>query len=167
MKGKPQGGVAGKVASSSLAYPGNSFKYSPKCPTDEPQQKLNVFGETITTTALQSGGANITTSVGSNGQATGSVVLLSAGQPHNELSKDVSEAGPVKHSRLPSQKCDEIYSLSEEDAFGSGGQNQEQLQIEEVIVEVLQKVEKDIQEIEHSCKEHAKEVKNGPKKYKN
>ncbi|XP_044058953.1 short transient receptor potential channel 4b isoform X2 [Siniperca chuatsi] len=128
MKGKPQGAVAGQVASSTLAYPGNSFKYSLKRPTDEPQQKLNVFD--VTTTTLQ----------------------------------DVSDAGSLqRQSRLPSQKFDEIYSLSEEDMLGSGGQRKEQLQTEKVIVEVLRKGEKDIQEIENSCKEHAKEVKNGPK----
>lgn len=165
MKGIPQGRVADKVASSTLAYPGNSFRYSPKCATDELQQKLNVFDGTTTT--LQSGAANTTSSVGSNGQDADSVVPFNTGQPHIELSKDVSEAGPLRHSRLPSQKCDEINSLSEEDALGCGGQNQEQLLTEKVIVEVLQKVEKDIQEIEHSCKEHAKEVKNGPKKYRN
>lgn len=114
MKGKPKGGAAGKVASSTLAYPGNPFKYSPKCPTDEPEQKLNTFD--VTTCA---------------------------------------------------QKCDEIYSLSEEDTSGSGGQNQEQLQSEKVIVEVLHKVEKDIWEMEHFSKEHAKGAKNGPKIYKN
>uniref|UniRef100_A0A8C4I7P1 Transient receptor potential cation channel, subfamily C, member 4b n=1 Tax=Dicentrarchus labrax TaxID=13489 RepID=A0A8C4I7P1_DICLA len=147
MKGKPQGVVAGNVASSTLAYPGNSFKYSPKFPTDEPQQKLYVFD--VTTTTLQSGAA-ITR------------------QPHNELSIEVTDAGSLhRRSRAPSQNCDEIQSLSEEDTFGSAGQNKEQLQTEKEIAEVLQEVEKDIQEIEHSYKEHSKEVKNGPKKYKN
>ncbi|XP_076591180.1 short transient receptor potential channel 4b [Chaetodon auriga] len=165
MKSKPQGRVTDKVASSTLAYPGNSFRYSPKCTTDEPQQTLNMFD--VTTITLQSGAANTTSSKGSNGQDTGSVVPFNTGHPHIELSKDVSESEPLRRSRLPSQKCDEINSLSEEDALGCAGQNQEQLLTEKVIVEVLQKVEKDIQEIEHSCKEHAKEVKNGPKKYKN
>ncbi|XP_029302483.1 LOW QUALITY PROTEIN: short transient receptor potential channel 4b [Cottoperca gobio] len=113
MSGKPQGGVAGIVASSTLAYPGNPFKYSPKFPIDEPQLKLNVFD--MTTPTLQSGAATTTSSVGSNRQANGSVVL----------------------SR--------------------------QLQTEKVIVEFLQKVDKDIQEIEHSRKDHTEEVKNGMK----
>ncbi|XP_070761558.1 short transient receptor potential channel 4b [Enoplosus armatus] len=162
MRGKPQGGVGGKIASSTLAYPGNSFKYSPKFPTDEPQQKLNIFGVTTTTT-LQSGAAKTTS------YTSGSFVASSTGQSQNELSKDVSDVGSLQRQRqkLLSQKCDEIYSLPDEGILGSGGQNQEQLQTEKVIVEVLQKVEKDIQEIEHSCKEDAKEVKNGPKKYKN
>lgn len=165
MKGKPQGGGTGQVASSTLAYPGNSFKYSPKFPIDEPQQELNVFD--VTTITLQSGAGN-TSSAGSNRQANSSVVPPSTGQSQSELSKDVSDAEFFqRQSRLLSQKCDEIYSFSEEDVLGCGGQNQEQLQTEKVIVEVLQKVEKDIQEIQHSCKENAKEVKNGPKKYKN
>lgn len=134
MKGNPQGG---SVASSTLAYPGNSFKYSPKFPIDEPQQTLNVFDLTVPT--LQRGSASTTSS--------GSL---------------------QRQGRLPSQKCDEIYSLSEEDALGSGGRNQNQLQTEKVIVQVLQKVEK-----RHSGDwtflqwTHWGSKKNGPKKYKN
>ncbi|XP_074496423.1 short transient receptor potential channel 4b [Sebastes fasciatus] len=161
MKGKPQGGGAGKVASSTLAYPGNPFKYSPKFPTDETQQKMNMFD--ITNLALQGRAATTTSSMGSNRQTNGSVVPSSPGQTQKEISKNVSGAGSLQRPRLASQKCDEIHS--EEDTLGSGGQNQEQLQTGKVVVEVVQKVEKMIQEIEHSCKEHTKEVKNGPKQY--
>lgn len=165
MKGKSQRGVASKVASSTLAYPGNSFKYSPKISTDEPQQKLNMFD--VTSTILQSGVANTTTSEGAEKEACSSVVPSNTEQPHVELSKDVPEAEPTqRRSRLSSQKCDETYTLLEEDTLGPGEQNQNQLHNEKIIVEVLQKVEKDIQKIEHSCKEHAK-VKNGPKKSNN
>lgn len=161
MKGKPKGGVTGRVASSTLAYPGNSFKYSPNIPTDTPQQKLNMF-DVSTSTTSQSVAANTTSLVVSNRQDSGSVVLSSTGHPHNEPSKVVLDTGPCQRQRrLPSQKCDE------EDTVGSGGQNREQLPAEKVIVEVSQKVEKDIQDMEHSFKEHAKELKNGPKKYKN
>lgn len=161
MKNKPHG-VASKIASSTLAYPGNSFKYSPKFPTDESQQNLNMF-DVITTTTLQSGAANTTSSVCSSRLANGSVVLSISGKTQNELSKEVSNAECLqRQSKLPSQKHDERYSLSEEGISESGGQSQEQLHI----VEVLQKVE-DIQTTEHSCKERAKKVKNGPKKYKN
>ncbi|XP_028430328.1 short transient receptor potential channel 4b isoform X1 [Perca flavescens] len=107
MKGNPQGG---NVASSTLAYPGNSFKYSPKFPIDEPQQTLNVFDLTVPT--LQRGAAS------------------------------TSSGSLQRQGRLPSQKCDEIYSLSEEDTLGSGGRNQNRLQTEKVIVQVLQKMEK-------------------------
>ncbi|XP_032358318.1 short transient receptor potential channel 4b isoform X2 [Etheostoma spectabile] len=103
MKGNPQGG---SVASSTLAYPGNSFKYSPKFPIDEPQQTLNVFDLTVPTLPTTRSGSL------------------------------------QRHSRLPSQKCDEIYSLPEEDTMGSSGRNPNLLQTEKVIVEVLQKVEK-------------------------
>ncbi|XP_056229271.1 short transient receptor potential channel 4b [Seriola aureovittata] len=160
MKGKSH--VASKVASTTLAYPGNPFKYSPKFPADEPKRKLTMFD--VITTTLQSGAANTTSSVCSNSLQSGSVVPSSAGKSQKELCDDDSDSGSFqRQSRLPSQKCDEIYSLSEEEPSGSGGQNPEQLQTEKVIVEV----ERNIQEIERSCIEHITEVKNGPKKYKN
>ncbi|KAM8768309.1 short transient receptor potential channel 4b [Acanthopagrus schlegelii] len=127
MKGKPQGGVPGAVASSTLAYPGNSFKYSPNLPTKDPQHRLSV-SDLATTTFLLSGAANSTSSVGSS--------------------------GPIqRHSRPPSQKCDEIHSVSEEDTLGTDHQNQELL-TKKVVVEVLQKTA-------------SKKVKNGPKIYQN
>lgn len=156
MKGKPQGGAAGNIGSATLAYPGNSFRYSPKPPSDEPSQKLDLFD--LTTIALRRGAANAA-SVDSNKRASASVLLSSTAQHHSELSKNVTDAG---HS----QKCNDIQSLSEKDSSGSNGQNQDQSQTEEVIVEISQGEEKDIQEIDHSSKEHAKEVTNGPKIYK-
>lgn len=165
MRGKPQGGVTGNVASSTLAYPGNSFRYFPKFPTDDPQQKLNVFD--MPTPTLQSGAAT-TSSVGSNRQANSSFVVSCREETHNELSNNVSDVGSLqRQNRPPLQKCDETFSLSKEDTLGSGGQNQEQHKTKKVIVEVLQKMEEDIQKTEHSCKEHIKKVQNGPKKYKN
>ncbi|XP_049432295.1 short transient receptor potential channel 4b [Epinephelus fuscoguttatus] len=165
MRGKPQGGVTGNVASSTLAYPGNSFRYFPKFPTDDPQQKLNVFD--MPTPTLQSGAAT-TSSVGSNRQANSSFVVSCREETHNELSNNVSDVGSLqRQNRTPLQKCDETFSLSKEDTLGSGGQNQEQHKTKKVIVEVLQKMEEDIQKTEHSCKEHIKKVQNGPKKYKN
>nr|XP_020468767.1 short transient receptor potential channel 4-like isoform X2 [Monopterus albus] len=191
MRGKSHSGVAGTVASSTMAYPGNSFKYSPKFPIDEPQQTLSMFD--VVTSALQSGAANTTSSVHSNRLANGSVVpsssekiqnelsedvsnaeplqnelsedVSNAGPLQNELSEDVSNAGPLQtESRRSSQKCDET---SEEDMSGCGGQNQENIETEKVIVEVLQQVEKDIEEIESSCGEVTQEAVNGPKNYKN
>ncbi|XP_068440778.1 short transient receptor potential channel 4b isoform X2 [Clinocottus analis] len=141
MKGKPQSGVTSSVSSSNFAYPGNSFKYSPKFLTDDLQQKLNVFD--MTSPTLQS-------SVGSNRQAHGLVVLSGIEQTQDAESLQ---------GQTPSQKYDSIYF--EEDKAGFGGQNQEHLQNERVIVQVLEKVDKDIQEIKHT-----EEVKNGPKKYK-
>ncbi|XP_049930341.1 short transient receptor potential channel 4b isoform X3 [Epinephelus moara] len=165
MRGKPQGGVTGNVASSTLAYPGNSFRYFPKFPTDDPQQKLNVFD--MPTPTLQSGAAT-TSSVGSNRQANSSFVASCREETQNELSNNVSDVGSLqRQNRPPLQKCDETFSLSKEDTLGTGGQNQEQQKTKKVIVEVLQKMEEDIQKTEHSCKEHIKKVQNGPKKYKN
>lgn len=169
MKGKPQAGGSGQIASSTLAYPGNSFKYSPKFPIDEPQQKLSMFD--LTTALMQGGADNTASSVDSvtNRQATSSDFPSSTGQPQSELSNGASDDEFLqRHTRRPSQKCDEIHSLSEGDVLGRDGQNQEQAKTERLkLVVVLQKVEKDIQEIEHSCKENTKEVNNGPKKYKN
>ncbi|KAL7400949.1 hypothetical protein ABVT39_020562 [Epinephelus coioides] len=165
MRGKPQGGVTGNVASSTLAYPGNSFRYFPKFPTDDPQQKLNVFD--MPTPTLQSGAATAS-SVGSNRQANSSFVASCREETQNELSNNVSDVGSLqRQNRPPLQKCDETFSLSKEDTLGSGGQNQEQHKTKKVIVEVLQKMEEDIKKTEHSCKEHIKKVQNGPKKYKN
>ncbi|XP_059187239.1 short transient receptor potential channel 4b [Centropristis striata] len=169
MKGKLQGGVAGTIASSTLAYPGNPFKYSPKFPIDDPQQKLTVFDipTPIPSPTGNSGVAITIRSVDSNRQANVPVVLSSIGQAQNELSKNDSDARSLqRQSRPSSQKCDEIQSLSEKETLGSGEQKQEQLQIEKAIVEVSQKVEKDTLGIEHSGKEHTKKVTNGPKKIK-
>lgn len=164
MKGKSH--VASKVASTTLAYPGNPFKYSPKFHATEPERKLSMVD--VITTTLQSKAANATSSVCSNRRQSGSVVPSSNGKTQDELSKDDSDAGSFqRQGRLPSQKCDEIYSLSEEESVGSRGQNQEQPQTEEVTVEVLKQEERNLQETEHSCKEKITEVKNGPKKYKN
>ncbi|XP_069017432.1 short transient receptor potential channel 4b [Embiotoca jacksoni] len=161
MKGKPHGGVAGNVACSTLTYAGNSLKYSPIFSIDEPQQKLV---EVITTT-LHSESTSTTGSVCSK-FANGSVVLSGTGQSQNKLAKEVSNVGSLqRQKKKPSQKCDEIYSLPEEDTLRSGGQSQEQLQTEKVIVEVVQEVE-DIQETEHLCSDHVKEGTNGPKHMK-
>ncbi|KAM6987756.1 short transient receptor potential channel 4b [Tautogolabrus adspersus] len=167
MKGKPQGGVGGQVASSTLAYAGNSFKYSPKVPTDEPQKNLSFFD--VTTTVQENRAANITSPVNSKGQASGSGFPSSKRQPYNKLSKDVSDAAS-EQSRLLSQKCDDIHSIPDEETLLSDGQYQEQPQTEKVVVEVIKKADEekqDIHEIGPSCKEGAKEVKNGPKKYNN
>ncbi|XP_047449245.1 short transient receptor potential channel 4b [Mugil cephalus] len=158
MKGKSQSGLTPNVASSTFAYPGNSFRYS-KVLKDEPQPKQ--ISVTTTTTTLLS--APAATSGCSNRLSNGSVVLCNIGKTP---ATEVSNAGSLQRRRKrPSEKSDEIYSLSDDAMLESDGQNQEHLQKENV--EFLQRVEKDIQETEHSCKDHTQEVKNGPKKYKN
>lgn len=158
MKGKFRSGVAGKVASSTLAYPGNPFRYSPKFPADESQQTPNVFD---VNTIVQIGAADTTSSSGSTRPASLSVVLAGTEKSHIEPSEDFSDAKlRKKQTRRPSQICDEISSSCQKNNSESGGQSKA-LQTGKVIVKVVQNVEKDIQEIEPSCKEHIKEV-NGP-----
>lgn len=153
-----------------MAYPGNSFKYSPQCPPDKPQQKLPVLDVTTSIT-LPSGAAKAASSAGSDRQTSEADVPSSAAAPHSKRPSVVlTEASPLqKRSRLAaSPKCDKSNLPSEEDALLSpGGLNQEQLQLKKVIVEVLHKVEKDVQEMEGFSKNRGKEVKNGPKKCKN
>lgn len=168
MKCKPRGSVAGRVASCTLAYPGNSFKYSPQCPPDKPQEKLPALDVTTSIT-LQSVAAKAASSVVSDRRTSDVDVPSSAAAPHSERPSVVlTGASPLqKRSRLPAlSKCDKSY-LPSEDVLSPGGLNQEQLQLKKVIVEVLHKVEKDVQEMEGFSKNRGKEVKNGPKKCKN
>ncbi|CAJ1065098.1 short transient receptor potential channel 4b isoform X1 [Xyrichtys novacula] len=163
MKGKPQGGVGGPVASSTLAYPGNSFKYSPKFPTDEPQRRLSFFEATTTVQEIRV--SNSTSPVGSIRQANGPVSPSGEKKPHKELSKDAEGS---EQSRLLSQKCEEINVFPEEDPLISSKQYQEQA--EEIIIEVPKKVDKrrkDTHGSGRSFKVPLKKMKNGPKNYNN
>lgn len=163
MKGKSYGSAAEKRCSSTLAYPGNPFKYSPKLPTDETQQILKVFD--VTTSILQSRAASNASSEGRQSSANGSVVLSDTEKTQNELCKGVSSL--PKQSRQPSEKHDEISLLPEGNTMEPKGQKPEQQKTGKVKAQVLKAVEKSIQKMEHSSKEQTKEVKNGPKKYKN
>lgn len=131
-----------------MAYPGNSFKYSPQCPPDKPQEKPTELDG-------HAGGPAVSERPTSD----------SALQSHGEQPSVVSEAAPrQKQSRpLASRKRDG----SEGDTPSPGDLRKEQLQLKKVIVEVLHKVEKDVQELEGFTKSRGKEVKNGPKKCKN
>lgn len=144
MKCKPRG----RVASSTLAYPGNSFKYSPQCPPDKPQEKP-------TTLEVHVGGPAVSERPTSD----------SALPSHDEQPVVESEAAPRQKQsrRVVSRKR----GGSEEDTASPGGLRNEQLQLKKVIVEVLHKVEKDVQEMESFAKSRGKETKNGPKKCKN
>ncbi|KAM9852860.1 short transient receptor potential channel 4b [Aulostomus maculatus] len=135
MKGKSNGGVGGKVVSSALAYPGNPFKYSPKCSTDESQQELDVF-DVITT--LQSEAADTTSSEDSSRQASGSFVTASTEKTPNKLFKDVVKAGlHQRQTKNPSEKWNERYLSSQDGTLESSGQNQEP-QAGKVTVDVIQ-----------------------------
>uniref|UniRef100_A0A665V7B5 Short transient receptor potential channel 4-like n=1 Tax=Echeneis naucrates TaxID=173247 RepID=A0A665V7B5_ECHNA len=138
MKGKSP--AASRVTSTTLAYPGHAFKYSPKFPVDEHEQKMYMFDAIATTPTLLSGAANATSSVCSISLPSGSAVPSSTGGTHKEIAMDESDdrRSLQRRSRLPSQKCDEIYSLSEDESTGSGRQNQKQLQTDKPSRNVLQ-----------------------------
>ncbi|XP_039893534.1 short transient receptor potential channel 4b isoform X2 [Simochromis diagramma] len=166
MKGKP--GLAGNIASTTLAYPGNPFKYSPKFPTDESQQNQDIFDmftatTNTTNTTLQP--AKITRSACFNSQTSGSVILSTAGQTQKEAAKEDSNTGSLhKRKKLPSLKCDEICSLPEEEMLGTDEEMQGKHQTEDIIVDVSQTDEKEFKDIKPSCKELDKD---GPTKYNN
>ncbi|KAF7645533.1 hypothetical protein LDENG_00202600 [Lucifuga dentata] len=161
MKGKrhSHSGLAGQVASATLAYPGNSFKYSPVFPPAEMQQKLNLFD--VPAVNLQRGAA--ASGAASSNTPSSVSVGLSEKQTHDEVPKDVSDVGvPQRRSRNPSHTFDEI--VSEGDSFESGGQNQRQLQA--VLADVAQEEEKDVEETDRFQKDPAEEVNNGLKRRK-
>ncbi|XP_030600432.1 short transient receptor potential channel 4b [Archocentrus centrarchus] len=167
MKGKPHGGLAVNIASTTLAYPGNSFKYSPKFPTDEPQQKQDIFDliTTTTTTTLQTKAANTTRSAGFNRKSNGSIILSTTGKTQKGATKEDSNAGSLqKQEKRSSLKGDEICSLPEEELLGTDKEMQEKCQIEKIVVDVSQKDEKEFNETKHFCRELDED---GPKKYKN
>lgn len=165
MKGKPPGGLAGNIASTTLAYPGNSFKYSPKFPTDEPQQKQDVFDMITITTGPQTKAANTTRSACLNRKSNGSIILSTAGKTQKGAAEEDLNAGCLqKQEKLSPVKCDEICSLPEEEMLGPDKEMQENCQIEKVGVDISQKDEKEFEETEHSCKELDED---GPKKHKN
>ncbi|XP_072248226.1 short transient receptor potential channel 4b [Leuresthes tenuis] len=171
MKGKPHCGVTGQVASSTLAYPGNSFKYYPKFTANDTQQKRNKY-DVITTATLQSEAANTTRSVHFDKPANGSVVWPSTEKSQSKISEEVSNAGsPQRQPELHFQKCDDETCLfSEEDMVKSGKQNQDHLETEKVNVAVSSTAEMDIKEMELPCTIQSEEANNGlkkKKKYKN
>lgn len=164
MKGKPKGGVSSRVASSTLAYPGNSFKYSP-LPSDTPLQKPDPVRATSAPAA--STAADTTSTVFFDKEVSGSGPTSSKkGQTQQKLHKEVFDFGQLsRQSKSSSQECDEIYSPPTKATSGSA-KDQEQPQPENEIADILQKVEKDIREIELFSKRLGQKVKNGPKKHK-
>lgn len=165
MKSKPRGGVSSKVASCTLAYPGNSFKYSPQVPSDAPLQKPDTDGASCAPAV--STAANTTTTVFFDKEVSGSgPTSRKNGQTHRKLQKEVSELNQLsRQSKSSSQECNEIYLPPAQDTSGSA-KDQEQPHPEKEITDILQKVEKDIREIELFSKQLGQKVKNGPKKHK-
>lgn len=140
MKGKPHSGDTGSVVNSALAYPGNSFKYSPRLPPEEPLQNLFLMDTPATT--QQSEAASITLSVCPSRLVNGSVVFS-----NTDKSKDVSNAGSLQRRRKSSQKSDDVCPTAEEGTKESAGLNKRHLHTKTVIVQVLQNTP----DVEHSC----------------
>lgn len=165
MKSKPKGGVSSKVASCTLAYPGNPFKYSPQLPSDALQQRPDMDGAAAA--PAESTAVNTTTTVFFDKEVSGSgLTSRKKGQTDRKLQKEVSEFDRLsRQSKSSSQECDEIYSPPAQDTSGSA-KDHEQPRPEKEITDILQKVKKDIREIELFSKQLGQKVKNGPKKHK-
>uniref|UniRef100_A0A672GUG2 Short transient receptor potential channel 4-like n=1 Tax=Salarias fasciatus TaxID=181472 RepID=A0A672GUG2_SALFA len=165
MMRRPNGRPSSKIACSPLAYPGNPFKYSPKLP-DESHHKLNVF-DAFSPPAMQSEAGNASSSACSHRLTNGSVVLSATEKSPSESPRRSPDPGSLqRQSKRPSPKGEDVNLTPVQGSSSvSGGEKLKQLVTEKVIVEVLQKMEEDVQEVKH--KAPAKEVKNGPRKYKN
>lgn len=160
MKNKPKGGVSSKVASSTLAYPGNSFKYSPQLPDDAPLQKPDMD----TSTTAVSAAANTTSTAFFDKEVSGSgPTSRKKGQTHRKLSESVSDFDQLsRQSKSSSQECGEIYSPPAQDMSGSA-KDQEQQQPEKDITDIEKDIEMDIRDIQLFSKQPGQNVKNGPK----
>ncbi|XP_047246695.1 short transient receptor potential channel 4b isoform X1 [Girardinichthys multiradiatus] len=89
MKTKPHCGGTSPVASTTLAYPGNSFKYCRKSAANERQNKSRML-DAKSPTVLQSKAANTTNSSCSNDQSNFSVIVWSSEKCESEISKEQS-----------------------------------------------------------------------------
>lgn len=132
-------------------------------PNDAPLQKPDTDGATSAPAA--STAANTTVFFDKEVSGSGPT-SRKKGPTHRKLHKEVSEFDQLsRQSKISSQECDEIYSLPAQDTSGSA-KDQEQPQPEKEIVDILQKVKKDIREVELFSKQLGPKVKNGPKKHK-
>ncbi|XP_007568694.1 short transient receptor potential channel 4-like [Poecilia formosa] len=160
MKSKPHSGGTSPVASTTLAYPGNSFKYCRK-PAAGERQKESRMSEAKSPTILQNKAANTTNSPGSNYQNNCSVVVWSAEMTEIEISKE-----QTKHEWSPKQEQTSFLKSDENNSFfvASGRQNQDEALSGKADVEVSQNMNTETQEMGLSCTVLSKEVTNGPKK---
>lgn len=162
MKGKPHCGGTSPVASTTLAYPGNSFKYCRKPAANESQKTPHML-DANSPAVLESKAANTTNSPCSSVPSNCSVVVWNSEKTEIEISKEQSNPESSQRQKETSfLKCPDINSLS----VASGGLNKEQAQSGRADLEVSQKAITDIQEIDLSSTAHSKEVKNGPKSAK-
>lgn len=93
MKGRSPGG-AGILGSSTLAYPGNSFRYSPYLPTEETQQTLRVF--------------DTSTSVRHSISLNGSAILPAGEKTTAETSKELFNSGILLRPQRQAKKTEKV-----------------------------------------------------------
>ncbi|XP_036005488.1 short transient receptor potential channel 4b [Fundulus heteroclitus] len=159
MKSKPLCGGTSPVASTTLAYPGNSFKYSRKPAASESKKEPQML-DAKSPAALQSNPANTTNSSCSNDQSNCAVVVWSSEKTESEISKEQSNLERYrKWNQISFLKCEETSSSS----GASGGQNQVH-QGGKADMAVSQRVNPDVQETGPSRTVLSKGVTNGPKK---
>lgn len=131
-------------------------------PNDAALQKPDT--EEATSAPAASTAANTTSTVFWTDKEVSGSRPTSRKKGQTQLHKEVSDFDQLsRQNKSSSQECDEIYSPPVQDTSGSA-KDQEQPQPEKEIVDILQKVEKDIQEIELFSKQLGQKVKNGPKK---
>uniref|UniRef100_A0A8C8E3S7 Transient receptor potential cation channel subfamily C member 4 n=1 Tax=Oryzias sinensis TaxID=183150 RepID=A0A8C8E3S7_9TELE len=165
MKGKPHSAVPSPVVGSTLAYPGNSFKYYPRSSFDKSQKKAPV---NTANNNLERKDSNISSTVYPENSINSPVVVVSTEDSHDTLSPEASKTGSLLRSdKFLSPGFYETFSPSDEDGQKSAGHNQDLLSAETANKETLEKVNSDTQETEHPCAFNLSEVPNGPKKYKN
>ncbi|XP_054884178.1 short transient receptor potential channel 4b [Poeciliopsis prolifica] len=160
MKSKPHSGGTSPVASTTLAYPGNSFKYCRK-PAASERQKESQTLEVKSPTMPQSKAATIANSPGSNDQHNCSVIVWSAEKTEIEISKEQS-----KGECSPKREQTSFLKRNEKNPYfvASGGQNQNKALSGKADAEISQNMNTETQEIGLSCTVLTKEVTNGPKK---
>lgn len=146
MKGKS--GRSTRVGSSTLAYPGNAFVYSPKFPNDEPDENLNVFDGITTTLHSPSYVHNVTNS----NTLENSEVPLS-GTVGTRMSQNIPED-------TKSERFEEIKILVGSSSVSVGKQK------EKVMMQVLNTMGKHIKEKKVTHREQKKETKTVQKKRK-
>ncbi|XP_076002326.1 short transient receptor potential channel 4b [Genypterus blacodes] len=149
MKGRRHSGLTGQVSGSTLAYPGNCFKYSPIFPPIEPQHTLKLFD---VNTSVQRRLANTPGLKSANKLPNGSTAPPPAekqaqGEPGKE---DTRAAYLQRRSSYPSQMLEEMHPGQEKDGAERRGQILERRKLQEVTVEVVQEEEVDNEEKETS-----------------
>uniref|UniRef100_A0A3Q2DW77 Transient receptor potential cation channel subfamily C member 4 n=1 Tax=Cyprinodon variegatus TaxID=28743 RepID=A0A3Q2DW77_CYPVA len=111
LKSKPHCGGTSPVASTTLAYPGNSFKYCRKPAANERQKEPSML-DPKSPVVLQSKAAKTTNSPCSSEKRNCSVVVWSTEKTEREISK--KQSNPESEKQISLLKCDEPSSFSRE-----------------------------------------------------